>query len=60
MESEELVELMEKVEAEGIGWDKVEKELKVTHHMLKLYANSGPVPVRIINNLKKLIESQDQ
>lgn len=60
MESEELIQLMGEIEAKGIGWDKVEEELKVTHDMLKLYARSGPVPVRIINNLKKLMENQDQ
>ncbi|MFH0845137.1 MAG: hypothetical protein ABIG67_01780 [Pseudomonadota bacterium] len=57
MESKELVELMEQVEAKGIGWDKVEKEIKVPHNLLKLYANSGPVPVTIINKLKKVLET---
>ena len=55
--SEELVELMEKVEAKGIGWDKVEEATKVSYPLLKLYANSGPVPVTLINKLKKLLES---
>ena len=57
MESEELVKLMEEVEAKGIGWDKVEEQIKVSHDLLKLYAKSGPVPVTVINNLKKLLES---
>jgi hypothetical protein len=60
MESEELVELMKKIEAKGIGWDKVEEQIKVPYDLLKLYANSGPVPVTIINNLKKLLEDQPQ
>jgi hypothetical protein len=60
MESEELVELMKKIEAKGIGWDKVEEQIKVRYDLLKLYANSGPVPVTIINNLKKLLEDQPQ
>ena len=55
MGSEELIELMRKVEEKGIGWDKVEAELKVPYQLLRLYANSGPVPVRIIKNLKKIL-----
>ncbi|MBN2125013.1 MAG: hypothetical protein JW821_12015 [Deltaproteobacteria bacterium] len=55
MESEVLVDLMNKVEAKGIGWDKVEAEIKVSHALLKLYANSGPVPVTIIKALEKLL-----
>jgi hypothetical protein len=57
MESEELVELMNQVDAKGIGWDKVEKETKVPYALLKLYAHSGPVPVTIINKLKKFLEA---
>lgn len=60
MESEELIEFMKKIEAKGIGWDKVEEQIKVPYDLLKLYANSGPVPVTIINNLKKLLEDQPQ
>lgn len=57
MESKELMELMGKVESKGIGWDKVEEKIKVPYNLLKLYANSGPVPVTIINNLRKLLEA---
>lgn len=57
MESEELVKLMEDVEAKGIGWDKVQEQIKVSYDLLKLYAASGPVPVTIINKLKKLLEN---
>lgn len=60
MESEELVELMEKVEEKGIGRDKVEEETKVSYELLRLYANSGPVPGRIIGKLKELIEGQGE
>ena len=59
MESEELIELMGKVEEKGIPWDKVEAEIKVSHDHLQLYANSGPVPVTIIKKLKKVLE-EDQ
>ena len=60
MDSEELIELMGKVEEKGIPWDKVEAEIKVPHDLLRLYANSGPVPVTIINKLKKLLEGDKE
>lgn len=60
VESEELIELMEKIEAKGLDWDKVGEQIKVKHDLLKLYANSGPVPVTIINNLKKVLEEGAQ
>jgi hypothetical protein len=60
MESEELVHLMEEVDAKGIGWKKVEEAIKVSYPLLKLYANSGPVPVTIINKLKKFLESPSE
>ena len=60
MESEALIELMEKVEAKGINWEDVKEKIKVPHQLLRLYANSGPVPVTIINNLKKMLEDQPQ
>jgi hypothetical protein len=56
MDSEELVQLMKQVEEKGISWDTVEEKIKVRHQILNLYANSGPVPVTITNNLKKLLE----
>lgn len=59
MESEELVELLEKIEAKGISSEKVEEQIKVPYSILKLYANSGPVPVTIINNLKKMLEEEN-
>ena len=57
IKSEELVEIMNQIEAKGIGWDKVKEQTKVPYDLLKLYANSGPVPVTIINKLKKLLEN---
>jgi hypothetical protein len=56
MESEELIQIMNKVEKKGIGWDEVEEKIKVSQDILNLYTRSGPVPVTIINNLKKLLE----
>ncbi|MFC1533544.1 hypothetical protein ACFL7M_09300 [Thermodesulfobacteriota bacterium] len=60
MESEELVELMEKAKVKGIAFDKIEEQVKTPYSLLELYANSGPVPVTIINNLKKLLEDETQ
>jgi hypothetical protein len=56
MSSEELIKLMKQVEEKGIGWDTVEQKIKVSHQVLDLYANSGPVPVTIVKNLNKLLE----
>lgn len=56
MSSEELTELMKQIDQTGIGWDVVEKKLKVPHDLLRLYARSGPVPVTILNGLQALLE----
>jgi len=56
MNSQELIDLMKQVEEKGIGWDTVQEKIKVSHQVLNLYANSGPVPVTIEKNLKKLLE----
>ena len=60
MESEELSKLMKQIEEKGIGWDKVEEETKISYDLLKLYLNSGPVPVTIIDGLKKVLEGPPQ
>jgi len=56
MDSEELITLMKEVETKGIGWDEVSTSIKVSHAILKLYANSGPVPVTITKNLRKFLD----
>jgi len=58
MESEELVKLMQEIDTLGIGWDKVQEQTKVPYAILKLYANSGPVPVTIMKKLKTFVEAQ--
>ena len=58
MESEELIKLMEAIDARGIGWDKVQEQTKIPHGILKLDANSGPVPVTILKKLKTFIDAQ--
>jgi hypothetical protein len=49
---------METIDALGIGWDKVQQETKISYALLKLYANSGPVPVTIIKKLKTFVDAQ--
>ena len=56
MESQELAQLLNEVEQKGISWEKLEEELKISRELLNLYAHSGPVPPRIVNNLKKFVE----
>ena len=56
LKEERYIRVMEKIEAKGLDWEKVEEQIKVKHDLLKLYTNSGPVPVTIINNLKKVLE----
>jgi len=56
MSSEELIQLMNQVEEKGMDWNTVAQKIKVSRDVLNLYANSGPVPVTIITNLKKLLE----
>ncbi len=58
MESQDLIEIMEQVEEKGIGWDVVEEKVKVSHDVLDLYTRSGPVPVTVINAMKKLLEEE--
>ena len=60
MLSTELIELMEEIRAKGIPDEKVEEQTKVSYDLLKLYTNSGPVPVNIIKNLKKLLEDEGE
>lgn len=59
MDSEQLIELMEQIDSKGLAWNDVAEKIKVSHDLLKLYANSGPVPVTIINKLKKVLETED-
>ncbi|MEJ2023880.1 MAG: hypothetical protein P8Y00_02465 [Deltaproteobacteria bacterium] len=60
MESTELVQVMDQIEEKKIGWDVVKEKVKISHDLLKLYVQSGPVPVTLINNLKKLLEEGAQ
>ena len=59
MNTEELAQLMGQVEEKGIGWDVVMEKAKISHDLLKLYTKSGPVPVTVINDLKKILEEDN-
>jgi hypothetical protein len=56
VESEELIQLLTQIEDKQISWETVGQKTKVSHDLLKLYARSGPVPVTLIDKLKKLLE----
>ena len=56
MNSEKLTEIMKAIEDKGIPWEEVEKKTKVSLQVLKLYEQSGPVPVTLMNNLTKIVE----
>lgn len=57
MNTQELIDLMKKVEAKGISWETVEQKTKTPKQILDLYTKSGPVPVTIIKTLKQLVEA---
>lgn len=57
MNTQELIDLMKKVEAKGISWEMVEQKTKTPKQILDLYTKSGPVPVTIIKTLKQLVEA---
>lgn len=56
MNTEELAQIMEQIEEKGISWDVVKEKTKASHDLLKLWVNSGPVPVTLIKQLKSLLE----
>lgn len=57
MNTQELIDLMSKVESKGISWETVEQKTKTPKQILDLYTKSGPVPVTIIKALKQLVET---
>jgi hypothetical protein len=59
MNSEGLIDLMNQVEEKGMDWDTVTEKIKIPYQVLSLYRNSGPVPVTIEKNLKKLLEEPE-
>jgi hypothetical protein len=59
MNSQGLIDLMNQVEEKGMDWDTVTEKIKIPYQVLSLYRNSGPVPVTIEKNLKKLLEEPE-
>jgi hypothetical protein len=57
MEKSELNELKEKLEAKGLKWEEAAEQIKFDVSLLNLYLNSPPVPISVINPLKKLLEA---
>lgn len=58
MERSELNELKEKLEAKGIKWEEAAAKINVDVTLLNLYLNSPPVPISVLNPLKKLLETE--
>jgi hypothetical protein len=59
MNSQGLIDLMNQVEEKGMDWDTVTEKIRIPYQVLSLYRNSGPVPVTIEKNLKKLLEEPE-
>ena len=57
MEKSELNELKEKLEIKGIKWEEAAEKIKFDVSLLNLYLISPPVPISVINPLKKLLEA---
>ncbi len=57
MEQNPLQELKEKLEAKGIRWEEAAEKINFDVTLLNLYLNSPPVPVSVLNPLKKLLEA---
>ena len=56
MDSDEFIELMKRIEEKHISRETVEEKTKVSQNLLDLYARSGPVPVTLVNHIKKILE----
>ena len=57
MEKSELHQLKEQLEAKGVSWDEAAEKIKFDVRLLNLYLVSPPVPISVINPLKKLLEA---
>lgn len=57
MEKSELKEIKEHLEAKGISWEEAAEKTKFDVRLLNLYLASPPVPISVINPLKKLLEA---
>ena len=59
MDSNDLKEVLKKLEDKGISLDQASEEIKVPANILHLYQTGGMVPDRIINNLNQMLEPKE-
>ncbi len=57
MEKSELHQLKEQLETKGVSWAEAAEKIKFDVRLLNLYLVSPPVPISVINPLKKLLEA---
>ena len=57
MEKSELHQLKEQLETKGVSWVEAAEKIKFDVRLLNLYLVSPPVPISVINPLKKLLET---
>jgi hypothetical protein len=57
MEQSELNDLKNQLEAKGVKWDEAAEKIKFDVRLLNMYLASPPVPISVINPLKKLLEA---
>jgi hypothetical protein len=57
MEKSELADLKEQLQTKGIAWEEAAEKIKVDVRLLNLYLVSPPVPISVLNPLKKLLEA---
>lgn len=59
MDSNDLKEVLKKLEEKGISLEQASEEVKVSTNLLHLYQTGGMVPDRIIKNLGKMLEPKE-
>ena len=59
MDSNDLKEVLKKLEDSGVSLEQASEEIKVSTNILHLYQTGGMVPDRIINNLNKMLEPKE-
>jgi hypothetical protein len=57
MEQSQLHDLKNQLEAKGIKWEEAAEQIKFDVRLLNMYLASPPVPVSVINPLKKLLDA---
>ncbi len=59
MDSHDLKEVLQKLEAKGVSMEAAAEEIKVPAQLLRLYSVGGMVPDRIVKGLNKLLEAKE-